>query len=280
MRYTLLLMLTLCCWNAGQAQLINYTLISIDTQYYAQQDSGARERIIDNNSTFWEVFRGSKYSINPPRFHQQILLQRSIQEDCLQSISHSITVDSLNKTVRWRSTLERGTCGAMNARHFVIAIRRPPPDYEILFDTAWVPASQTTDLKAVEVPLNPISCKLDYLAGSSFHPLPAIITTDSLYLSYYLGDALKCTSPIDFDSDIVLAHTYGGDCHMQLKPHSFFDPVTNTLVLDVYNVYGGCRAGGRTPLALVVPKPKNENYNVLFQEVQVEDWAEYWSYIR
>ena len=67
---------------------------------------------------------------------------------------------------------------------------------------------------------------------------------------------------------------------MQLMLHSFYDPLTNTLIVDVYNIYGGCRAGRWKPIVAIVPKPQREKFNVLFQEIQLENWAEYETYTK
>lgn len=276
MRYTLAFLPFLFSVSLAQAQLIAHQLVSIDTQ----QSPLTEELVINSNSIFHEVFRNSKYTFSQPRLHQTILLRRTIEEECLQRITNTVIKDTSKQTVTWLSTLERGVCTEKRTRHMVIAIPRPPADFEVIFDTLWTDIDTSRqDQKTAKIPLNPISCELTPTAGSSFYPLPAVINNDSLYMRYWLGGALSCRPAIDFTSEMILANSYGGDCHMQLRPHSFFDPLTNTLILDVYKVYGGCRAGGQIPLAVLIPKPPGEKFAVVFQEIQIDNWTEYRNYI-
>ena len=271
----MLLLLTLACLTYTLAQQIEFELVNVDTQYHDRQNRLPDELIIDNQSTFWRFLSERKYNIVPPRFPDKIFISRSIQADCIQRITNTVVLDSVQQTVTWLSTLERSTCAEKKVRHLTISIPRPPEGYSVLFDTLWTTASQPLNTQITEIPMNNLTCKLNRVAGLPLYPLPVVINSDSLYQAYQLGDAINCTSRIDFDSELILASTYSGDCLMHLMPHSFFDPITNTLVLKVYNIYGGCRAAGRVPLAVVVPKPSQEGYKVLFQEIRVENWEEY-----
>lgn len=274
---TLLLSLSLCSLSA---QLISFRIVHIDTQEHSALDAFAGEHVIGNSNVFRDVFSNYKYDVKHPSFRHTIYLKRTIQGNCLQNISNSVTMDSLNQTITWLSTIERGVCEESNTRHIVIAISRPPMGYDIQFDTNWVDnQALTTGQYISDVQLNPISCKLEDVAGGAFFPVPAVIDNDSLYLRYTIGEALSCNA-VDFSSSLILANIYGGDCHMQLRPHPYFDPVTNTLVLQVYNIWGRCRAGGRKPLAVVATRPQQQSFKVVFEEIQVDSWAEYHALIK
>lgn len=272
MRYTLLFLMLVSGLVALQAQEVNFRLIYVDT--FPGEQPG-HDLAIKNSTVFREVFYGSKYAIDAPRFQHTIYLKRTIQSTCLQGIDHIVTIDSVAKTLTWRSIIKKGPCEEVGSRQIVIAVARPPSDYTVQFDTTWLNQEHHTPVPIAELPLNGVSCQLDHSAGGFFYPIPAVITTDSLYLRYKLGEALNCTSRIDFSSTLILANNYGGDCLMRLIPHAYFDPITNTLILEVHNIWGGCRAGGRESLAVVVPKPPTEDFQVVFQEIQIDSWEEY-----
>lgn len=269
----LILFISLVNLSPISAQEVSFSLVCIDTLVEIPSDN---ELVIGNSSTFREVFYENRYAINAPRFQHTIYLQRTIQATCVQNINHQVTLDSEAQTLTWYSGITQGNCEELVTRQITIAVPRPPIGYEVQFDTSWIKQETKSVVPAAtELALNSVSCQLDQSAGGSFYPVPAVITTDSLYTRYWLGEALRCTSKMDFSSELILANTYGGDCMMRLMPHAFFDPITNTLVLEVHNIWGGCRAGGRKPLALVVPRPPTEDFRVVFQEIQVDSWEEY-----
>ncbi|MCB0639452.1 MAG: hypothetical protein KDC54_22655, partial [Lewinella sp.] len=70
----------------------------------------------------------------------------------------------------------------------------------------------------------------------------------------------------------------GGDCLMRLRPHAYFDPVTRVAVLDVFNIWGGCRAGGHEAIQLRMGRPAGA-FRVLVQEIQVDSEEEYEGFV-
>lgn len=117
----------------------------------------------------------------------------------------------------------------------------------------------------------PSTCGL-IAESTSFGYPTMVIDNDSLF-AIWKKAGIECEKP-DFSKQLLLTGTYRGDCHMQLEHHPTYDPITNTLILTTYNIWGGCRAGGHQSFAILIEKP-SEAFTVLYLERQVEGREEY-----
>ncbi len=97
---------------------------------------------------------------------------------------------------------------------------------------------------------------------------PAIIDNDSLLTAY---DSLtkKNLSSFNIDSFVILQSYFGGDCHARFEHFMYLDTTQKKLVWKVYNIWGGCRAGGGRYFAFKVCKPP-KGYTYEIDEVLVE----------
>ena len=175
MRHSLVLLILFFGIVSSKTQEVNFSLVSIDT-LPALQHNSSDELIIQNSSTFREVFRDNRYAINAPRFQHTIYLQRTIQATCVQNINHQVTLDSEAQTLTWYSGITQGNCEELVTRQITIAVPRPPIGYEVQFDTSWIKQETKSVVPtATELALNSVSCQLDQSAGGAFYPVPAII---------------------------------------------------------------------------------------------------------
>lgn len=258
-------------------QSIDYNIVVLDTSEHFNPSpySGAHldsNLIIDSDSVFKEVFRWSPFKVGHPRFTKAIWLKRTIHGSCLTQIENTVVIDSTKRTVTWNTLIESGNCKSKNTRHIVIQIPTPPNNFTILFDTTFL--NHKPDI-SITKSLEMSSFQYTPLATSQFPFLGSfrmVIDNDSLFTIWKEKD-IDYETP-DFRENLILANSYGGDCLMRLQPHAFFDAITNTLVLNVYNIWGGCRAGGRESIAVLVERPK-DNFSVVFHEIQLDSWSEY-----
>lgn len=282
----LLLLLPFIILNRAHGQDIDFHLVVMDTAEHfnplpytnAHFDT---DLIIASDSIFKRVFRSSRITVDRPKFKESILLKRSISGACLSKIENTVTIDSTEQTITWYTTVTSATCRSKDTRHIVVEIPTPPPGYRILFDTTFLKKELKLEAAVIDsVCLTacnygpPGLSKILRLPGGSLR----VIDNDSLYALWQKA-GMTCVEKPDFKQSMLLTNVYGGDCLMQLMPHAYFDHVTNTLVLDVYNIWGGCRAGGREYLAVVVDKPKTD-IEIAFHEIQVEYWSEYEQHIK
>ena len=275
----------LCLSSNLIGQHIDFNIVVLDTSEHFNPSPYSNARfdsnlIIDHDSIFKEVFYWSPFTVGRPKFKEAIWLKRSIHGSCLSNIKNTVTIDSIKRTVTWNASIQSQNCKSKETRHIVIQIPTPPANYDILFDTTLL--KNKTNLNEIN------STIIDDLEVSFFHCAPfvlpryidskrTVIHNDSLFTAWNKKE-MNCEKP-DFKKNLILAKSYGGDCHMRLMPHPFFDPITNTLVLNVYNIWGGCRAGGRKSIVILVEKPK-EQFSVVFQEIQLESWSEYEQHIK
>ncbi len=233
--------------------------------------------VIDSDSVFKEVFRWSQFTLGSPRFKEAIWLKRTIRGSCLTKIENAVIIDSTKRTVTWNTIVESANCKSNDTRHIVIQVPTPPSDFEILFDTI-LSKHELEPNNTINDKLEVSSLQCDFETPFRFLSISGIvINNDNLFTYWKKKEGINCEKP-DFSKKVMLAGSYGGDCMMRLIPHLSFDPVTNTLVLNVYNIWGGCRAGGNKSFAILVGKPK-QYFNVVFQEIQLESWSEYKQHI-
>lgn len=264
-------------------QNIDFNIVILDTAEHFNPSPYANAHldsnlIIDNDSMFNKVFLWTTFQVHPPNFTETIWLKRTIKDGCLTKIENAVNVDSTKQTVTWNTTVESANCNSKDTRHIVVQIPTPPNNYTVLFDTVFLKhdaeVSKINNTIIDSLAVFPYQCELS--TQFKFSASGTVIDNDSLF-AYWKKDETNCEKP-DFSKKLFLINSYGGDCYMRLIPHVFFDPITNVLVLNAYNIWGGCRAGGSKSIAILVDKP-NENFNVVFQEIQLENRSEYEQYI-
>jgi len=76
---------------------------------------------------------------------------------------------------------------------------------------------------------------------------------------------------IDFSkSSVVMLNFHGGDCHAQFKIEYAKNIQEKTIDINIFDHYGGCRAGGRHfSRWAIIPKPE-EGYMVYANFIMVE----------
>ena len=247
-------------------QNINFDIVVLDTSEHFNPSRYAStlfdsDIVINNDSVFKEVFRRSPFTIGRPKFTEVIWLKRTIRGSCLTKINNAVIVDSIKRTVTWNTTVESANCKSKDIRHIVLQIPTPPNGFEVLFDTIILKSGSNDTI----INKQGISSFQYNTPTSSLSPflssLGIVINNDSLF-THWKKKGMLHEKP-DFEKEMILAGSYRGDCHMRLMPHTFFDSLTNTLVLNVYNIYGGCRAGGGKSIAIKVEKPKGD-FSVVF----------------
>ncbi len=277
MKNTLIVLMICVLSITAFGQNMNFDAIVLDTSEHFNlspftNDGSEANLVIDNDSMHRATFRWSTFTVRHPRFKKAIWLKRTIRGNCLTNIKNRVTIDSTNRTVTWTSIVESANCNSKDTRHIVIQIPKPPEGFEVLFDKQYVKSDSekyTPIQKNIE--RNALSCELLY-EFYNFRGPTGVIDNDSLF-TIWNKNGMNCEKP-DFSKKLLLVGSYGGDCHMELETHLSFDPITNTLILNTYNIWGGCRAGGSRSFAILVEKPK-ENFDVVFQEIQLENWPEY-----
>lgn len=98
-----------------------------------------------------------------------------------------------------------------------------------------------------------------------------VYNTDSAWLSAGAPDLFPDMIP-DFTSQTVIIFTEGGDCHMQVFTHP--ELAGDSLVVKVYNVYGGCRAGGWETLMMLV-NWTGPSEKITFERILLDSLEEY-----
>ena len=274
--YIPILLLTLLP-NYVCGQNLDFNVIVLDTSLHFNPSRYARARldsniVIDNDSICKEVFRWSPFTVGRPKFSEAIWLKRTIRGTCLTKVENSVTIDSTKRTVTWNTIVESANCRSKDTRHIVIQIPTPPNDFEVLFDATFLENRQEPKITKIDT-LEVSSFVFNPIIPFNFIDSSGIITNNDSLFTYLKKVGIHCEKA-DFRKKLILVSSYGGDCLMHLMPHVFFDRITNTMVLNVYNIWGGCRAGGRKSIAILVERPK-ENFNIVFQEIQVESWSEY-----
>lgn len=84
---------------------------------------------------------------------------------------------------------------------------------------------------------------------------------------------------VDFSKEVLMYRSEGGDCHARYYNRLYLDTAQKTMYWIVYNVYGGCRAGGWRSFWMVAPKPP-EGYAIRFRTYMLEseeDTNGWWS---
>lgn len=100
------------------------------------------------------------------------------------------------------------------------------------------------------------------------YKLPAVIDNDSLLKAY--GEFTKQNLDSFDISNYIIVHGYfGGDCMVRFIHRLYTDTVNKKLKWTIYNVWGGCRAGGGKYFAFKVPRPI-KGYAVEIEEILVE----------
>ena len=265
-------------------QNIDFNIVVLDTSKHFNSSPYANDRLDDNividcDSIFKETFRWSPLSVDCPKFTEAIWLKRTIKGSCLTKIENAVIIDSTKRTVTWNTIVKSANCKSKDIRHIAIQIPTPPNDFEVLFDTVFLKQEdKSNDIISTNLKKSYFQCippslsQITSLLGSS----RVVIDNDSLF-NNWKKEGMNCKKP-DFSKYLILAGSYGGDCHMRLIPHIFFDPITNTLVLYAYNIWGGCRAGGNKSFVILAERPK-EKFSVVFQEIQLESSFEYKQHI-
>ena len=268
----LLLLLSDCIYAQTP---VSYQVVHIDTATHFNPsrynpEFFDKDLVIDNDSTFKAAFYWSRFSTGKPRFSETTWLKRTIQRNCMSQLQHQVMLDSIKKTVTWLTTVTSSKhCTTADTRHVVISIPTPPDDYQFKFETVYSKVNlpnrkiQTLDLSSLPFE------KQEILDSSSRLKKRVVIDDESL-----LSDQEKQKLGTDFSKNLILVSSYGGDCNLRLMPHAWHDSITGTLILTVYNIWGGCRAGGRQTLYLEIAKPAGE-FDIVLQEIQVESWSEY-----
>lgn len=100
------------------------------------------------------------------------------------------------------------------------------------------------------------------------YKFPLCIDNDSLLQLYY-DFAGFADDSINLATDILLQSYFGGDCHVRFRHSVFLDTISKKLIWRVYNIYGGCRAGGGRYFVLKVPKPP-KGYTIEVEELLVD----------
>ncbi len=67
-----------------------------------------------------------------------LVLTRTEGGDCHARYEHEISLDTLQKTLRWKVYNIYGGCRAAGIKDFVIQVPKPPEDYKIIFETELV----------------------------------------------------------------------------------------------------------------------------------------------
>ena len=67
-------------------------------------------------------------------------------------------------------------------------------------------------------------------------------------------ETLKESLQIDLEKHTLISYHVGGDCMMRLRKNVSRDDSEKKLVVEIFNIWGGCRAGGRLSGLLAVDK--------------------------
>ncbi|MCO6509192.1 MAG: hypothetical protein J5I65_00195 [Aridibacter famidurans] len=72
----------------------------------------------------------------------------------------------------------------------------------------------------------------------------------------------------DLSKESLLAYRAGGDCHMRLLIDVLVDRAARKYLVEIVNIWGGCRAGGRRAGWLVIDKVPDD-FSVEFREIHI-----------
>lgn len=95
-----------------------------------------------------------------------------------------------------------------------------------------------------------------------------VIDNDSLFDAFMWHEETPISRP-DFNEKVLIVQSVGGDCFMRVYPEVEIDSSANQIQITVYNLWGGCRAGGSKTLIAEVPIPDN-GMQFYFEEIQLE----------
>lgn len=116
----------------------------------------------------------------------------------------------------------------------------------------------------------PVDFKITPFTGKRYCYTSVVIDADSTLKK--VNEECQTTLPdsINFNTHLLVMARFGGDCFMRLRHKVYLDTVSKTMIWKVYNIWGGCRAGGSRAELIMVPKPP-EGYAVKVDEVLVEN---------
>ncbi len=287
MKHLMLLSFQFALLLSSYGQNLDFTIIGInDSESICPRpvikDSQHQPLVIDNDSIFDATFRYCSIDIRKPYFNKHILLKRTIKGSCLLKIENEFKIDSVNQIIIWEVKVVRGSCASSDQRNIVIQIPSPPAHYNIVFDEAPIiseAAAEEGENQIKELTVDQTSaasniCLLTAQANRclNWRLIPCAIDSDSVFNELISSCEFKCDRP-NFNTHLLLFNNYYGDCHMSVMPQVLWDPVTQIILLNGYNIWGGCRASGQRSVSLLVNKP-TVDYQVVFQQVLVESREE------
>lgn len=266
------------------AQQIDFEIVAIDTAkhfaYSQLTESDFEDNlVIDNDSLYNLVFRRANLKVIKPRFDRFILVKRTIRGNCLEKITQSVELGADKKTIVWNADITEGNCEQEEVRQIVIKVPITDSGYKVKFKEKRNQSGNTGIQEAYQVrsvngtegykPLTSLICLETSLAGVNNNFWDKLIVDSKEDFDFILSNCEEKPESPDFEKEVIVANTYFGDCHMQVVPHFIYDPVTDMLILNAYNIWGGCRAGGRQSIVFKVPKPNPET-KVILQEILAE----------
>jgi len=71
-------------------------------------------------------------------FEKYLILTRTSGGDCHASYQHEVSMDTLQKALKWKVYNIYGGCRGAGFKDFVIQVPKPPEDYEIIYETELV----------------------------------------------------------------------------------------------------------------------------------------------
>lgn len=101
------------------------------------------------------------------------------------------------------------------------------------------------------------------------YKVPHAITNDSLLKEFTRG-CTDCIDSFNFNTHIILQGDFLGDCHAKFEDYVYLDTIAKKLIWRVYNIYGGCRAGGGKSFVFKIPKPPI-GYTIKVEEVLIDE---------
>ncbi|MEM1321561.1 MAG: hypothetical protein AAGG75_14990 [Bacteroidota bacterium] len=268
--------------TALQGQSIDFQILAVDTTehfvnnpYYGSHFD--ENYVISNEEAYKELFyKYRKIDLPRPRFSEHSILKRTIRATCLLGLDSELRLDSLTQKLTWQSTLQVGNCGKETVRHMILLVPKIPDHYEVLFQETKIKAPNTSDQTATDwIDVTQTYQHPNFICPDNekrrFLKSGLIIDNDSTF-AHWQGKGLNC-GPLDWDQYYLLNSSHGGDCLMQLYHQLWYDPVTQHLILTVYNVWGGCRAGGFRNLLLALKKSE-EDLPLLIQEMDIDQYSD------
>lgn len=257
-------------------------LIDTNTNFNIKPISGYAyndDYVIDQDSIFKAIFYFSKYSVYQPNFNTKIYLKRSIQGKGIVKIRHQFKIDSRKKEIRWVSIIDTNSSETLINRHFIYSIPNPGSDYHYIFEKKYqhVPESKENWKEVKSLDYKRMLITKDYYSQiDKLMNRQTILDPDTLSAQKRKElNSFVLINSDEFSGKIITGGVFWGDCMLQLTPNCYWDNITNTLLVDVYNIWGGCRAGGSDFLYLVIDKPQTEKYDLLLNEINVESQTEY-----